>query len=120
MARLYTGSEEMLALRNCYHGMSYGTMGLTSLHTWKYPVAQGQSIKHVQNPNQYRGPFKYNDPEAGAKYANEVKDVIEHSTPGKIAGFISEPIQGVGGTVTMPKNYLKKVYETVRSHGGLW
>jgi 4-aminobutyrate aminotransferase-like enzyme len=40
MARLYTGSFDVIALRNAYHGMSPATMGLTAHSTWKYNVAQ--------------------------------------------------------------------------------
>lgn len=40
MARLYTGNLNMIALRNAYHGGSAGTLGLTALHTWKYPIPQ--------------------------------------------------------------------------------
>ena len=40
MARLYTGNLGMIALRNAYHGGSSGTMGLTALNTWKYPIPQ--------------------------------------------------------------------------------
>ena len=40
MARLYTGNYDMLALRNCYHGMSEGTMGVTAHSTWKFNVPQ--------------------------------------------------------------------------------
>lgn len=40
MARLYTGNLSMIALRNAYHGGSAGTIGLTALHTWKYPIPQ--------------------------------------------------------------------------------
>ena len=40
MARLYSGNYDLLALRNCYHGMSEGTMGLTAHSTWKYNVPQ--------------------------------------------------------------------------------
>lgn len=45
------------------------------------------------------------------KYANDVKDLIDHATPGKIACFIAECIQGVGGTVVLPDGYLKEVHE---------
>nr|CAG4716034.1 unnamed protein product [Naegleria fowleri] len=119
MARLYTKNHDILALRNCYHGMSYGTMGVTSLSTWKFPVPQGEGVKHVLTPNLYRGPYKRDDPKAAEKYHWDVKNVIEQCTPGVIAGWISEPIQGVGGTVDMPEGYLKLVYETVRKHGGV-
>ena len=40
MARLYSGNYDMLALRNCYHGMSEGTMGVTAHSTWKFNVPQ--------------------------------------------------------------------------------
>lgn len=36
------------------------------------------------------------------------------------AGFIAESIQGVGGFVQYPKNYIKKAYECVKNRGGLF
>ncbi|MFT5423915.1 MAG: alanine-glyoxylate transaminase/(R)-3-amino-2-methylpropionate-pyruvate transaminase [Phycisphaerales bacterium] len=119
MARLYTGNHEVIALRNCYHGMSPSAMGLTAQSTWKYPVPQGAGIHHAVNPNPYRGPWGYDDADAGTKYAADVDDLIRAATPGAVAAFIAEPIQGVGGTVIPPEGYLSKVYETTRSFGGL-
>jgi alanine-glyoxylate transaminase/(R)-3-amino-2-methylpropionate-pyruvate transaminase len=120
MARVYTGNNDVIALRNAYHGMSYGTMGITALHTWKFNVSQGSGIHHALNPDMYRGPFSDLAPEKAAeKYAWDVQNLIEHSTTGQIAAFICEPIQGVGGSNVPPDGYLKKVYETVRKHGGL-
>ena len=88
MARLYTGNYDVVALRNCYHGMSLGTMGLTAHATWKYPVAQGFGIHHVVNPDPYRGRFG-ND---GAAYAEDVKDMLETGTSGSCAAFFAESI----------------------------
>ena len=119
MARLHSGNFDILALRNGYHGLSNQAMGLTALHTWKYPYPHGFGVKHLRCPDRYRGPFGYDDPEAGAKYAAEVTEVIAHDTPGAIAGFIAEPIQGVGGTVELPPGYLPLVYEAVRANGGV-
>jgi alanine-glyoxylate transaminase/(R)-3-amino-2-methylpropionate-pyruvate transaminase len=48
-----------------------------------------------------------------------VKDLIEYETCGEVALFIGECIQGVGGTVTPPKEYFQIVYEIVRKHGGI-
>lgn len=59
------------------------------------------------NPDAYRGRFG-ND---GAAYAEDVDDVIRHGTSGRVAGFISESIQGVGGTVPLADGYLSRVYE---------
>lgn len=117
MARAYTGNHDIIALRNAYHGMSYGTQGLTALSTWhKTPMA---GVHHALCPDRYRGPYGYDDPDAAEKYAWDVKNIIQHTTPGKVAGFICEPIQGVGGTIEMPEGYLKRVYETIREHGGV-
>src|SRR6202007_2828188 len=61
----------------------------------------------------------YEDPEAGKKYAEDVLEVIRYATPGRVAGFIAESIQGVGGTVVFPDGYLKHVYQHVRAAGGV-
>lgn len=119
MARAYTGHYDIVALRNAYHGMSPSAMGLTALSTWKTPVPQGFGIHHAKCPDMYRGPFGYDDPDAGRKYASDVDEVIRYSTPGKVAAFIAEPIQGVGGTVELPDDYLGHVYKSIRDAGGL-
>ena len=119
MARIHTASFDIVALRNGYHGMSPSAMGITALHTWKYPVPQGFGIHHAKAPDMYRGPWGYDDPDAGRKYAEEVAEVFQFSTPGKIAAFIAEPIQGVGGSVEAPQRYLEQVYGHVRAAGGL-
>ena len=51
------GNYDLLALRNGYHGLSGDTMGLCGQHTWKQPVPQGFGVRHVLNPDPYRGPF---------------------------------------------------------------
>jgi alanine-glyoxylate transaminase/(R)-3-amino-2-methylpropionate-pyruvate transaminase len=119
MARLHTGHFDIVALRNAYHGLSNQAMGLTALHTWKYPYPHGFGVKHAKCPDRYRGPHGYDDADASAKYADEIADLIQHETSGAIAGFIAEPIQGVGGTVELPPGYLNRVYDMVRAHGGL-
>ncbi|KAL6046123.1 alanine--glyoxylate aminotransferase 2 [Balamuthia mandrillaris] len=119
LARAHTGNFDMICLRNCYHGMSMNTMGITGLHTWKYNQPQGFGFHHALNPNTYRGPFGPDVPEVGKKYADDVKDLIQTATSGTIAGFICEPIQGVGGSVVPPDGYLKHVYKHVRDHKGV-
>ena len=107
MARAYTGSYDVIALRNGYHGGSQSTMGLTSHHTWKFNVPHGFGVQHAILPDLYRGPHGKDDPEAGRKYAEDVKSLIQFGTSGRIAGFIAESIQGVGGTVVFPDGYLE-------------
>ena len=58
-------------------------------------------------------------PSCDVKCARDVEDLIRYETPGEVACFIGEPIQGVGGAVTPPKEYFQIVYDIVRKHGGL-
>ena len=46
--------------------------------------------------------------------------MIRTTTGGRIAGFIAEPIQGVGGFITPPKEYFRIVEKIVRNHGGVF
>jgi len=119
MARLYTGNYDVIALRNAYHGGGASTMGLTAHSTWKYNYPHSFGIHHSIAPDPYRGPYGRDDPEAGAKYALDIKDLIAFSTPGAVAGFFAESIQGVGGAVVYPDGFLHAAYEHVRRAGGV-
>ena len=119
MARAYTGNYDIIALRNAYHGGNMSAMGLTAHSTWKFNVPHSFGVHHTINADPYRGQWGRNDPDAGKKYAADVKSVIDYTTPGQIAAFIAESIQGVGGTVVFPDGYLKHAYEHVRAAGGV-
>ena len=119
MARLYTGNTDVIALRNSYHGASPFSNTLTSHSTWKYPVNPGTAIHHAINPDPYRSPFTGTPEEIASKSAADIRDLIRYSTPGKVAAFIAEPIQGVGGATLGARNYLREAYAIVREHGGL-
>ena len=119
MARAYTGSYDVIALRNGYHGGSQSTLSLTALRTWKFNVPHSFGVHHAQMPDPYRGPFGTDDPEAGRKYAADVQNLIQFGTSGRIAAFIAESIQGVGGAIVYPDGYLKHAYEHAREAGGV-
>lgn len=119
MARCYTGNTDLIALRNAYHGMSSTSMGLTSHHTWKPDIPQGSRILHTMNPDPYRNPFEGTPEEVAAKSAEELRELLRFSTPGKVAAFIAEPIQGVGGASHGAASYLREAYEIIREHDGL-
>lgn len=119
MARLYTGNYDIIALRNAYHGGNSAGMSVTAHSSWKFNVPHSFGVHHAQAPYCYRGSYGYDDPAAGKKYADEVKSVIDYATPGKVAAFIAESIQGVGGFVVFPDGYLKHTYEHVRAAGGV-
>jgi len=119
MARLHTGNSEVLSLRNCYHGGNAVGMSLTGHSTWKYNLPMMPGFQHLKAPHPVWGPIPYDTPDAGKVYAEEVKEVIKFGTSSKIAAFIAEPMQGVGGTVPYPKDYLTHAYAHAREAGGV-
>ena len=119
-ARCYTGSTEIVALRHAYHGRSSLAMGLTAQSTWRLgPVTQA-GIVHAVNAYCYRCPYGLTYPSCEVQCAQDVEDVIRTTTSGRIAGFIAEPIQGVGGFVTPPKEYFPIVADIVKKYGGVF
>src|SRR5262249_57958875 len=118
-AREYTGNAEVISLRNGYHGGTQVTMGLTAHGTWKFKSSPTINVKHATPGYCYRCPFGLEYPSCDVKCARDVEDLIRYETPGEVACFIAEPIQGVGGAVTPPPEYFQIVYEIVRRHGGL-
>lgn len=118
-ARCYTGSTEIIALRHSYHGRSAMTMGLTGVGTWKIgPPAPG--IVHAHDAYCYRCPFGLTYPSCDVRCARDVEDLIRTTTSGRVAGMIAEPIQGVGGFITPPKEYFEIVAGIVRKYGGVF
>jgi 4-aminobutyrate aminotransferase-like enzyme len=118
-ARCYTGSTEIIALRHSYHGRSAGMMGLTGQSTWKLGPPQ-PGVVHAVNAYCYRCPFGLEYPSCDVKCAQDIEQVIRTSTSGRVAALIAEPIQGVGGFITPPKEYFKIVTDIVRNYGGIF
>lgn len=59
--------------------------------------------------------------EAGIKYVEEFKKELHYNVPKRgLAGFWAESIQGVGGALQYPRNYIKTVYDIVKQEGGLF
>ncbi|XP_059626403.1 alanine--glyoxylate aminotransferase 2 homolog 2, mitochondrial-like [Cornus florida] len=114
IARLYSGCHDIVSLRNGYHGNASATMGSTAQCNFKFSVVQ-TGVHHALNPDQYRGVFGSD----GLKYAKDVEELIAYGTCGRVAGFIAEAIQGVGGILELAPGYLPAVYSTIRSAGGL-
>ena len=119
MAREATGNAEVISLRNGYHGATTGAMGLTAHGTWKFKSNPPAPVKHATPGYCYRCPFGLEYPSCDVKCARDIEDLVRYETPGEVACFIAEPIQGVGGAVTPPPEYFAIAYETVRRHGGL-
>ena len=116
-ARMHTGNFEILALRHGYSGRSSLARGLTGINTWRRATIE-VGIVHVMNPYCYRCPLGMTYPDCGVACAQDIEQVIQTSTSGRIAGLMAEPIQGVGGFITPPKEYFKLAFNIVKQYGG--
>ena len=119
-ARCYTGSTEIIALRHSYHGRSALAMALGGQASWRLGGALHPGIVHAHNAYCYRCPFGLSYPSCDLRCARDMEEAIRTSTSGRVAGFIAEPIQGVGGFITPPKEYFAITAEIVRKHGGIF
>lgn len=120
LAQLYSGNSEIIALRHGYSGRSLLAQSLTGHAPWRALSTQVSAVKHALAPYCYRCPLKLNYPDCGVACAEDVQELIQTSTTGKIAGILVEPIQGVGGFITPPEEYFRIVAEIVREHGGVF
>ena len=120
LAKIYTGHQEVIALRHGYSGRSALAMGLTGISGWRIGGTHFIGIKHALNPYCYRCPLKMTYPECGVACAEDVEEVIKTMTSGRIAAFLAEPVQGVGGYIPAPPEYFKIVVEIVHRYGGLF
>ncbi|XP_035523884.1 alanine--glyoxylate aminotransferase 2, mitochondrial-like [Morone saxatilis] len=137
MARLHTGNFDIITFRGSYHGGTQQTMGLTSNMPYKYPISTSSGCTHTMCPDVFRGPWGGSHCRdspvqtirecscaqghcmASEQYIGQLKETFATSVPSRIAGFFAEPIQGMGGAVQYPKNYLKEAYKLVRERGGI-
>ncbi len=120
MAQLYTGNNELIVLRHSYSGRSILAQSMTAHSGWRALPTQVAAIKHAVSPYCYRCPLKLQYPDCGVACAEDVEELIKTTTTGAIAGMMVEPIQGVGGFITPPKEYFKIVAEIVRHYGGIF
>jgi 4-aminobutyrate aminotransferase-like enzyme len=119
-ARCYTGSHDFVALRHGYHGRSAVAMAATGHGGWRLGGAPPSGFVHALNAYCYRCPLGLTYPSCDIKCARDMEDLIRTSTSRRIAGFIAEPIQGIGGFITPPKEYFEIVAGIVKKFGGLF
>jgi 4-aminobutyrate aminotransferase-like enzyme len=120
LAQLYTKSNEIIALRHGYSGSSLLAMNITAHRNWRLAESLIPGIKHAHNAYCFRCAFGKEYPHCDLECARDVKELIETTTSGHPSAFIAEPIQGVGGSITPPKEYFKEVVSIVKGYGGLF
>lgn len=119
-AKLATGNQEIIVLRHSYAGRSATALASVGHKSWRPIASQVPGIIHAPAPYCYRCPLKLEYPSCGVACADDVEDIINTTTTGRIAAFMAETILGVGGFIIPPKEYFPKVAEIARRHGGLF
>jgi 4-aminobutyrate aminotransferase-like enzyme/Ser/Thr protein kinase RdoA (MazF antagonist) len=122
IARAHTGREDVIVLEHAYHGNT-GTMIDISPYKFAGPGGQGRKpwVHVAPIADDYRGAHGRDDPEAGVKYAQYVRDTIEqaHRENREVAAFIAETLPSVAGQIVFPPGYLAEAYKHVRAEGGV-
>ncbi|MEM7537198.1 MAG: aspartate aminotransferase family protein [Chloroflexota bacterium] len=119
MAQIYTGNTEIIALRHGYSGKSQMAMSLTGQASWRMGPVHVGYVRHAMTPYTYRALGGMDEKSYVQACLDDLEDVIRTMTSGKIAGMLIEPIQGVGGFITLPDAYLQGAVEIVRANDGL-
>jgi alanine-glyoxylate transaminase / (R)-3-amino-2-methylpropionate-pyruvate transaminase len=120
LAKIHTGRQEIIALRHGYSGRSTLAMSLTAHSNWRLIPTAVAGIKHGHPAYCYRCPFGLTYPACDIKCAQDLEELILTETTGAPAAFLAEPIQGVGGFVTPPKEYFQVAVGIIRKYGGLF
>ena len=114
-------SDQVLALRNSYHGRSFAAMGITGNRGWSPSSLSPVKVSYVMNGYKYRSLLGHlSDAEYVAAAARDLRDVIEQTTSGDVACLIAEPVQGVGGFVVPPDGFFAALKPVLDEYGILF
>jgi len=95
-------------------------MTLTGHAAWRIGGNYIPGITHAASPYCFRCEFGATYPNCEIECAKDIDELIKTATSGKIAAFIAEPIQGVGGFITPPKEYFEIAVGIIKKYGGLF
>ncbi|WP_112236763.1 aspartate aminotransferase family protein [Kribbella monticola] len=111
-------SNQVLALRNSYHGRAFGTVAITGNRGWSASSLSPVNVQYVQGAYRYRSPFKdLPDAEYIKVCTDDLREVIQTTTAGDVACMIVEPIQGVGGFSSPPDGLYAAFKEVLDEFG---
>ncbi len=122
MAREHTGRTDLVVLDGAYHG---NTAALIEASPYKFDGRGGHGapphIHKVVMPDDYRGPYRREDPDCGLKYAAHVEEALESAQrEGRdVAALITETLLGCGGQIELPPGYLAAAYAHAKTAGAV-
>jgi 4-aminobutyrate aminotransferase len=118
MATQYRGSNQVLAMRNSYHGKSHSAVAITGNKSWSATQLTPFHTVYVHGGYKYRSPFgQFPDAEYIAACVGDLEDLLSVAISGEAACLIFEPIQGVGGFATPPDGLYGAFAEVLDRHG---
>ncbi|OPJ64573.1 4-aminobutyrate--2-oxoglutarate transaminase [Clostridium oryzae] len=120
IARKYTGKSGVLSLESSFHGRTYMTMTLTSkVKPYKDGFAPFNSDTYkIPNAYCYRCPLGCKYPSCGLACAESFRTMLKSNlSPDMIAVLIAEPVQGEGGFIVPPKEYLQVLQSICNENG---
>ena len=121
LATSYRKSNQVLAMRNSYHGRSFTAQAITSHSSWSSTSLSGLSVNFVHGAYRLRSPFRdMDDDEFTQACTDDLQQVIDMMTAGDVACLIAEPIQGVGGFATPPDGFFNSLQKVLSNHGILF
>jgi len=118
LATCFRQSNQVLAMRNSYHGRSFSAIAITGNRSWSPTSVSGLSVAYVHGGYRLRSPYRALD-DAGytAACVQDLRDVLDMCTSGDVACLIAEPIQGVGGFAVPPDGFFGAMKEVLDEHG---
>ncbi len=121
LATGYRQSNQILALRNSYHGRSFSAVAITGNRSWSPSSLTPVYVVYIHNGYKLRSPFGHlGDDEFIAACVADLEDMLNVATSGDVACMIAEPIQGVGGFVTPPDGYFAGLKSVLDREGILF
>jgi len=114
-------SNQVLAVRNSYHGRSFSSISVTGNRSWSASSLSPLNVHYVHGGARLDGPLA---PLQGRALIDacvaDLRDVIETATAGDVACLIAEPIQGVGGFVVPPDGLFGAMKAVLDEYGILF
>lgn len=121
LATVHRRSNQILAMRNSYHGRSFTAQAVTSHRSWSSTSLSGLDVHFVQGPYRLRSPYRDLDDDSFTRAAtDDLAQILDMMSAGDIAGMIAEPIQGVGGFATPPRGFFGSMHKVLSESGILF
>ena len=118
-ARAYTGRKTIVSFVGAYHGSTYGSMTLSavSLNMRRKMTPLVSGVEYIPFPNTYDRKENESEKEFVDRYWGYFENALNTYLPvDEIAGIIIEAIQGDGGFLKMPQEYMDRLYKFTRDH----